>query len=173
MLAVDHATELRQGDVCTVPFFPRWVSNSPTVVGDGGISAVQMSGWSAVRAAEDGSAMVVVCSHDCDVENPRARTGLLLAPVIKVPARPNTDEYQTIMSSHTPVNEAMEFINLFPLVLEDSSGAKDVVVDFSAIISFGPPRDTSESLNSTKMFEMTDAERRLFKMKLAAFVGRG
>lgn len=174
ILVGDPSGVLRQGDVCVVDFFPRWdVAKSQTVSSQSGTVAIQMSAWNSVKEGPDGGHLVVVCSHDCDVDNPRQRTGLLLAPVIKTPAHRGTELYATIMGSDQILDGVVHAAGLFPLSIPDVGGeATDVVIDFSSLISMGQPVRVIPMLREKKLYEMDDAMRVRFKMKLAAFVGR-
>jgi hypothetical protein len=65
------------------------------------------------------------------------------------------------------------YINLFPVQLPVSQ--EDPVwrvVDFSSIMSVGPPPKLVPILRKAKHLEMTEEARLLFKRKLAAFFGR-
>jgi len=118
--------------------------------------------------------LAVICSHDCDIENPRGRTALLLAPLVKVPAKPSGPEFPEIMGSHSPVDGQYSWFPLFPVVLPAFGHETDVssVVDFSSVMSLGKAERARDSLRETKLFEMTDDYRGLFKTKLAIFLGR-
>lgn len=174
LLADNPSDTLRQGDVCTVDHFPQWdVEKSPSLTLPNGTVGIQLAAWSPVQSAPGGGHLVVVCSHDCDVENPRSRTGILLAPLVKVPASHASPEYERIMGSGEVAGEELAYINFFPLELPVEEGDPSAVVaDFSAIIAMGRPSSAIPKLVSTKLFEMDDFARSNFKTKLAAFVGR-
>lgn len=175
MLEASPSGELRQGDVTSVPFFPQWdFTKSFQIVGEDGIRALQMSAWSSVQKSEDGRDLVVICSHDCDVANPRQRTGILLAPIVKVSASPGDARFDQIMNSQSPSPEGLfTQIQVFPLVLPAGDIAVQAyAIDFSAMISVGCKDGAIPELLAHKLHEMNDATRKAFKTKLAAFVGR-
>jgi hypothetical protein len=176
MLEISPSTdELRQGDICTVPFFPRWdLEKTPSVKLGDGIQAVQMMAWDPVVKAEDGSHLAMVCSHDCDLENPRSRSGVLIAPIISIPAKVGSDAFNTIVASHSMHENAYAHFPLFPFPLPGAEGRDEkwVVADFSSAMSFGRSGPVIEALLGTKKHQLTDEARVLFRTKLGTFLGR-
>ncbi|KZE90527.1 hypothetical protein AVP41_00046 [Microbacterium sp. TNHR37B] len=120
-----------------------------------------------------GGTVVAVCSHDCDVENPRTRTGLIVAPLVNVPAPPRDPEmYAKIMASGD-TTAGIDFVHLFPVRLPGDDGQeRDAVVDFSAITTMARAAKAVGHLADGKRLEMTDATRTAFQRKLALFFGR-
>jgi hypothetical protein len=76
------AVELNQGDVCAVEAFPQWdLRSTPSVNVGGEVKYLQMPVWrKPVQEPGNGRTLICVVSYDCDIENPRSRTGLLVAP---------------------------------------------------------------------------------------------
>ena len=159
---------LRQGDICGIKAFPLWdISATAEVTFPNGVDHLQLPAWHQVLE-DDGLRLVVVCSHDCDLENPRSRTGLLIAPLVKVPANPNEDRFERIMASAVTTDDVFEYINLFPLTINHVHAA----AEFSAITHIAQIRTAIEMLAGNKRAEMTEDTRAAFKKKLAAFLGR-
>jgi hypothetical protein len=159
-------SELRQGDVCYQWQFPKWQLNSYQV-------AFQPS------AARPNSAIVslhskgeilplIICSHDCDLENPRSRMGIIVAPVLSWPDSDQGSELSAkIQRSDVPGNDgAYAHINLFPIKIPRRDWR---VVDFSALTSVSTPDKVVPALRLAKKYEMTDEAREKFSNKLAAF----
>lgn len=80
MFVASPSVELRQGDVCTVPFFPVWTVDSSAYLPPEGPPLVAVKDAWRILECEAGK-LVSVCSYDCDLENPRDRSGILLAPL--------------------------------------------------------------------------------------------
>ena len=119
---------------------------------------------------------VVVCSHDCDIENPKLRTGVILAPLLGYPQHPEPERQAQLRESRRPDSDSKyHYINLFPLEFDDTSlGLGDrMVVEFSAMLSAGRSKEAIRVLKGKKVLEMTDETREDFRQKLAAFFGRG
>lgn len=163
--------ELRQGDICGVTAFPTWnVEQTREVLGSDGTVKQLLLPTHDRLATQNDQKLVVVCSHDCDIENPRQRFGLLLAPLVPIPAGPNETEMRNaIMNSGVLTNDAYEYINFFPLTINNGD---QVVVDFSAITHFARARQTVDALLANKIAELTDEARADFRLKLGAFFGR-
>ncbi len=62
--------------------------------------------------------------------------------------------------------------NMFPMRLTVDGLEKDVVVDFAAMVSLADPNKSIPQLISTKMFELNDAARQFFQLKVALFMAR-
>jgi len=120
--------------------------------------------------------LVVVCSYDCDIENPRSRSGILIAPVM--PLSPRDVRLQEILASGTPQededgNLSFSYLNLFPLSLPRLEGDDThAMADLSAITSMAPAPLAIDRLLASKKFELTEDTRKAFRTKLAVFVGR-
>lgn len=166
---------LRQGDVCVIEGLPIWNVAGMTMrdarqeLTSFIIPPHKTLQWSDLT----GGSAVVVCSHDCDVENPRTRTGLVVAPLVAVPAsRNDPDTYAKIMTSGDTSIE-INFVHLFPLEIPVEQGeARDAVADFSAITTVARANKAVEHLVSGKVLEMDDGTRESFRRKLALFFGR-
>lgn len=185
--------ELRQGDICFEWPFPFWNLNSYQVskqVTTGSLNSAVVN-----LLASGDSLPVAICSHDCEVENPRGRTGLSLAPLLPWPYSDlGSDESLELIQSHVPGElqidnrtvadagvqaradsespRAYGFINLFPVNLGSTETNGWRYIDFSAITAIGPPRKIKGQLLKGKRFEMEDETRDRFKAKLAAFFSR-
>lgn len=171
--------DLRQGDVCTVEHFPRWdlAQAMNSTMADGTAKYIQIPTWDRVaQPVASRERLVVVCSYDCDIENPRARSGILIAPILPVSAR--DPRLNDIMASGTPQGDAagqlsFSYLNLFPLSLPSPEGSKTyVTADLSAITSIAPAPLAIDRLLGSKKFELTEVARKAFRTKLAVFVGR-
>jgi hypothetical protein len=163
----EPTAELQQGDICSARPFPQWKLHEYEISGSPGGPTTR----ALVHVYSQGANLpVVVCAHDCDVENPRNRRGILVAPVFDWP--PDLSEADSELlreSARLSDGEVYDFINLFPIHLP--SGAWHVA-DFSAMSSPGPANKVVAALKQTKELEMTDGSRKLFRLKLGAFVGR-
>lgn len=164
--------ELRQGDICLEWPFPLWNLNTFQV-------AVEVSSESRQRAvinlyARGNKLPVVICSHDCEVENARTRAGLLVAPLLEWPFPSlETDDSLDLMNARVPNgNREYDYINWFPVNLQAATDNSWHVVDFSAMTSVSPPHKIKSQLLSAKRFEFTEESRIEFKEKLAMFFGR-
>ncbi len=118
---------------------------------------------------------IVICSHDCEIEQIRDRAGLLIAPLTPPPKWPPGDERWPILHSCTVPNEAgaYSFIHWFPVELDVGEGeATLMVADFSRIVSAGAGSKAKAKLLPSKSAEMTDEARNRFKNKIAAFFSR-
>jgi len=113
---------------------------------------------------------LILCSHDCDLENPRARIGFIVAPVLSWPGLVDiaSDKGLALVNSYKPGEEGYDYINLYPLRLP-SEDPEWRVVDFSAMTSLSPPPKLVPILRKAKRFQMTDEAREYFGNKLAAF----
>jgi hypothetical protein len=184
------SVELRQGDICRVEQFPRWTLKStnldlPNV--DKHILAVdQMTRLSRYRE----EFLACVCTYDCELDYKDDRSGVLLAPVKPFPSINSTSGYRLLKDSWRPVgfesmsdeqalralegNDDLAFANynFFPMRLALDGKEQDVVVDFASMTSVAEPRKAIPRLLSTKMFQLTDAARQFFQLKIALFMAR-
>lgn len=163
--------ELRQGDVLFDWPFPLWNMNAYQLAVEASSGANQRA---IMNLIDKGSpSPVVICSHDCEIENSRTRMGLVVAPVTAWPLSAlDSDESLDLMNSRVPnSNDAYEYINWFPLNVGGET-ADWRVADFSALSSVAPPHKIKKLLLGGKRFEMTDQARQEFKEKLAMFFGR-
>ena len=171
LLTLTSDLPLRQGDICEVSKFPLWTIHSSEIESGAFADGILIPAWPRV-AKRSGKSLVAICSHDCDVENPRGRTGVLVAPLIPVPASPgDADRFEKIVRSGVMVDSSYAHINLFPLGLDDILGGTHVI-DMSALITLAPSEKALQQLESQKVAEMSDEMRTHFKQKLASFVGR-
>ncbi|QCB97102.1 hypothetical protein E5206_09315 [Arthrobacter sp. PAMC25564] len=145
---------------------------------DGTAKFLQIPTWDRVAQPSDSTErLVVVCSYDCDIENPRGRSGILIAPTIAITNR--DPRLADIMASGTPKDDlggglAFTHLNLFPFPLTalNDSGELNVVADLSAMTSLGPAPLAIKQLAGSKKFELTENARKDFRTKLAVFLGR-
>ena len=82
-LLADPTDELRQGDICFDWPYPKWDLNNYMV-------ASAITGNNAPTALmplydRAASLPIVICSHDCELEDPRQRLGIIVAPVFPWP----------------------------------------------------------------------------------------
>lgn len=123
-----------------------------------------------------GPTSVVLCSHDCDIENAAGRAGIVLAPVGPPSFGWSSDDerWHVLRDSWKMTSEhAFEFGHLFPLDLNLGGSHEWAVVDFSRMMTVGPSGKVTAILLRHKKSEMTDEVRAAFGLKLAAFFGRG
>jgi hypothetical protein len=167
----ETTSELRQGDICYSWPIPRWLLTDYHVLmtAEGKVAKVQ------VGVYERGADLpLVLCSHDCDLENPRERAGFLVAPLRPWPfGDMSSDSSLELVGASKIQNGSYAYINLFPVYLPEARQDQGWhVVDFSSIMSVGPPPKLVPILRKAKHLEMTEEARLLFKRKLAAFLGR-
>lgn len=173
--------DLRQGDICEVDFFPQWNLKETMQTSRGGmITHLTMPEFKqcATSNVTQGRRLVAVCSYDCDIENPRSRKGLLIAPLIAV--KPEHKQYADLAACADPIHDpagdayTYTFVNFFPFIVPDVlAGAATLgTVEFSSMTSVGPAQDAKESLLKSKVHELTEQERVKFQKKLAVFVSR-
>src|SRR5690242_8647902 len=76
-LFLDQPTaELRQGDICFEWPFPKWQLNGYMVASE---PPTGKATTAIVSVHSRGDAIpLVICSHDCDIENPRSRAGIVV-----------------------------------------------------------------------------------------------
>lgn len=165
---------LRQGDICVMPAFPIWdLDRTQRQVGPRDVT----EGWVMPRhkAMEweplSGSVAVAVCSHDCDLENPRERTGVIIAPLVKVPARPGDERYERIMASGDTTT-AINYVHLFPVMHSDEDRVIEAVIDFSAMTSLAKSESAVQLLLQTRVLSCDEDTRASIARKLALFLGR-
>lgn len=165
---------LRQGDVSSVADFPQWTVKSSPVHQQAGQRKIGLlvEAWGHPLALPKGRRLVVICSYDCDLENPRARAGILLAPLMRLPAQPGSDQEQSIMASNTPVDNKVAHVSMFFLPIEIASKETLAIVDFSSMMTLCPAREAMEELRANKYREMTETVRQQFQDKLALFTTR-
>jgi hypothetical protein len=160
--------DLRQGDICFEWAYPKWdlntymVATSPT----GGNSPA------ALLALHEKAVPVpiVLCSHDCELENPRNRLGIVVAPVLPWPFADKSDDRSlALINSASPGTDgSYEFIQTYPIRLP--TGQPDWrIIDFSGMQSVASPQKVLPILRKAKRFEMVDETRESFSYKLAAF----
>jgi hypothetical protein len=163
--------ELRQGDICFSWPVPRWLLTDYQTLKTQDNKTTKMQVGVHLKGAE---LPLVLCSHDCDLENPRERLGFLVAPLIPWPFEDMaSDSSLDLIGSSDVQDGSYSYINLFPLSLpesQDESGWR--VVDYSSVMSVGPPTKLAPLLRKTKRLEMTEETRALFKSKMAAFLAR-
>lgn len=171
--------DLRQGDVCTVEHFPRWdlAKAMNSTLPDGTAKYIQIPTWDRVaQPVDSANRLVIVCSYDCDIENPRARSGILIAPVLKLSSKdPRLAEIMASGTAQQTSDGSLSYshLNLFPLSLPAVEGdGTYVVADLSAMTSMGPAITAIDRLLGSKQFELTEMTRKAFRTKLAVFVGR-
>lgn len=170
--------DLRQGDICEISFFPHWHSGTSShLMMNGKITQIQLGPHKPLAASQSGKSLVVVCSYDCDIENPRGRKGLLLAPLIPIPQR--HPRYAELKQSNAPHRDedgylSFQFVNHYAFSLGDVlPPPTDMgIAEFSAITSWGPPNDVIAELAAARVHRLSDDEREVFRTKLAVFVGR-
>ena len=166
--------ELRQGDICYSWPIPRWLLTDYQVL----MTAEGKTARLQVGVHQRGVDLpLVLCSHDCDLENPREGVGFLVAPLLPWPFGDSmsSDGSLELVGASRMQEGSYAYINLFPICLPESrndNGSGWRVVDFSSITSVGPPPKLVPILRKAKRLEMTEEVRLLFKRKLAAFVGR-
>jgi hypothetical protein len=128
--------------------------------------------WSQPLALQDGQRLVVVCSYDCDLENTRARAGILLAPLMPLPAPPGSEKALDIMASNVPVDSKIRHVSMFFIPIEVGSAERLAIADFSAMMTLCPAKDAVSTLSASKYGEMTEEVRIQFQDKLALFTTR-
>lgn len=171
MHTADAASDLRQGDICALPNVPIWNVNRSSTMTGGLLEGIVLPNWDKIAQIDD-QYLVAVCTQCCDIENPRARTGVAIAPLMKVPARPGDDRHESIMGSwQQDVLGRYEYVNLFPL-RPPIAELPAVVADFSAIITMAPMEVATDRLLRARRFSLEPDERTAFREKLAFMFGR-
>jgi hypothetical protein len=176
MLA-EQGAQLRQGDLTTVKAFPRWTNDSafftpPGAIPGRGSDLLAVLAKTKLMEYRDG-VLACVCSHDCDLENPRDRTAILLAPVGIVPQQHY--QYEGIRASRAPDADGLyHHLTLYPYEV-GLPGNDELVVcaaDFSAITALHPAEQVLDALQRNRIWELDEIERREFKFKIAHFFAR-
>jgi hypothetical protein len=173
------AGNLRQGDVCKLPYFPQWLADETTKVLDAHDVHHQVTMpllTQRVIRGPEGGVLVAVTTQCCDLENPKKVSGVHVAPLREVPARADDHARRDAIkaSSHPTVDaetgdRVYEYIPLFPLELPDDGL---VVIDLSLAVPITPSLAAVTRLKAVRLFQLDDADRNAFREKLAAFVGR-
>ncbi len=170
LLLAEESNELRQGDICFEWPIPRWQLNGYMVASEP--ASVNPSTAIVALHSKGESLPLVVCSHDCDLENPRSRMGIVVVPLLNWPssvAPMGSDASLDIVRSVVPDDDGSYMhINLYPIKLPYET-AEWRIVDFSGLTSIGNPLKSLQHLMKAKRFEMTDECRKNFSNKLAAF----
>lgn len=170
MLPDDPEADLRQGDICALEHLPVWDVLRSAPLGGPLEGHVQMPTWKSIARDSANRCLVVVCSQCCDLENPRGRAGVLIAPLMKVPAKSGDDRHAEIVASIRPDTEgAYHYVNLAPLQLEDGT---ELVAELSALTTMAPALEAVRKLKDGRIGRLTDDYRREFRIKLAFMLGR-
>lgn len=185
-LVASPTDELRQGDVCCVDRFPQWTLAS-TNLSLPGVDKTILAVDQPKKLARSGDQFLAcVCSYDCELENKVDRSGVLLAPVRLLPAgtsrvikeswRPIGFEDMTDDEGLGALSEGGELsfanYNMFPMRLSLNDIEQDVIVDFAAMASLADPKNSIPALLLAKRFELNDAARQFFQLKIALFMAR-
>ena len=174
MFLKELSDDLRQGDVCYDWVFPRWLLTEYLVASD----ASGPPSRAVIHVLASGSNLpVMVLSHDCEIENPRNRIGLAVAPILPWPFGDDfgSDESLDLMRSKSlSPDSTYEYIQFFPVQVPEKEEAEPTwqVVDFSGMMSASPARKVVPLLKARKRLEMLEETRGDLKLKLAAFFGR-
>jgi hypothetical protein len=165
------SNDLRQGDICYDWPVPRWLLNSYQITAEPGTTR-NLNAVLSLQAKGE-SLPLIICSHDCDLDNPRNRLGFLVAPLLHWPGWPNPEmasdaSLRMISSAVSAADGSYEFINIFPIKIP-SEPPDWRVVDYSSMMSISPPEKLVPVLKAHKRYEMTDEGRVSFANKLAAF----
>ena len=125
-----------------------------------------------MHSVGDTDVHVLVCSHDCDMANPRDRRGILLAPILPTPMDPEHENFPKLEASFAPDDETWSFINLFPLRL---FGPQEqlFVADFSALTTAGPVAKAAAILCGKRISRLNAEATSALQRKLLVFIGRG
>lgn len=165
---------LRQGDICVMPAFPIWdIDRAQRNVGPQDVTEgyvlprLKAMEWDSMS----GTVAVAVCSHDCDLENPRERTGIIIAPLVKVPSRPGDERYRNILASWDTSSE-INYANLYPVEYDDENRQIQAVIDFSAMTSYAKAEKAIQKLLQARVLSCDDETRSSIARKLAYFLGR-
>lgn len=166
---------LRQGDICVIPAFPIWdIKRATRQVGSNDVT--ESLGLPRHRTIEwdslSGAVPVAICSHDCDLENPRDRTGIIIAPLIRVPASPTDPRFEEIMASGV-IGREVHYTHLFPIsYVGQSDETVNAVIDFSALTSMAKAEAAIQKLQPSKVLECDDETRQAIRTKIALFLAR-
>jgi hypothetical protein len=169
---LEPTAELRQGDICLSWIVPKWQLNDQQMISNSDRKVIR----TVVGVHSQGAELpLAICSHDCELENPRGRMGVVVAPVLLWPFDDmSSDSSLDLVGSSALQDDSYTYVNLFPIKLPSRDGeAEDWrVVDFSAMTTVVTAAKAALVLRKGKHLEMTDESRLLFKRKLAAFFGR-
>lgn len=173
--APENDENLRQGDVCFVKGLPLWNLGASQTQSDpqGVLTHFVIPPHKALQWDElTGAVAVAICSHDCDVENPRSRTGIIVAPIIKVPASLDSEKHAQIMASGD-TSQGIDYVNLFPVVLTSGEDQEQpAVIDLSAMVTIAKADAGVGLLANSRKFVMDDVTRDAFRTKIALFFAR-
>ena len=159
---------LRQGDVCVISHVPIWNLEKSSSLSGAAEGFVQMPTWEQV-ARHENQCLVVVCTQCCDLENPRARTGVLVAPLMAVPTRHRN--FEGISQAAIPDGEGVwSYVNLFPLHVPGRDEL--LAVDMSAAMTMATMKAATQHLLGNRLWSMSDAGRAQFRTKLGVLFGR-
>lgn len=119
--------------------------------------------------------MLALCAHDCEIENVRTRSGLLVAPIQRPPFKPESENWTTLLQADLPDEQgAYRHIHLFPVLIPMPHGEGELrVIDFSRLVSVGPPEKVKAIFKQKRSFQMNEEDRGALQAKLSAFVSRG
>ena len=160
--------ELQRGDVCGPLAFPSWRLTEYFSGNDQGSSSQRRL---LVHGVAEEDVYALICSHDCDVANPRDRRGILLAPVLPSPIRPDNERFPILEASAAPDGETWHYVNLFPIRLAGPESPL-LVADFSALTSAGPVSKASVILSEKRVAWLTNEFAVALERKLLVFIGR-
>jgi hypothetical protein len=176
MLADNFTPGLRQGDVCLVDQFPVWniAEVAVTTRANGSVELALPNLANAQGLQDRPGHLVVVLTHDCDLENTRNRAGVLLAPLVRLNTR--QPGFEDIIKSGAPVSSdensvEWSFLSGYPIPV---AGAESgwAIADFSRATTMAPAGQAVSRLIASKVWEMTDEERDLFRSKFASYFNR-
>lgn len=165
------AAELRQGDVCIVPYLPEWRIDKVgrTLGADDELASVSLPLAKTVVRDGDGY-LVSVCTQCCDIANPNGRSGIAVAPIRKIPLPRHEQERRAeVMRSYQPDGQRWSWVHLFPLQLPDGQA---VVIDLASVTTLLSHSSAVDLLMDGKRHELTNEFRYHFRRKLAASFGR-
>lgn len=167
-------SELRQGDICALDYFPVWDLRTASPVGGALAGKHIVSDWTRAIQVDD-KYLVMVLTQCCDLQNPRGRSGVAVAALMKVPQSPGSDGYKAIMdSAERDAEGVMNYVNFFPLQVQtgDARSGGDAVVDFSTITTITPADLAVVMLQDARLQESDVDLRTKLRHKLAFSLGR-
>jgi len=169
----DDVAALRQGDLCVIPPIPVWNLKESLETSDrlGTVASRQLPVLRKRTIPHEDGQIVVVCTHCCDIENPRGRQGVHVAPVFTPPVgERDADRLAPIRRCGTIGDDGnYGFLTLFPLEEARSEKYEFGVADFSLMMPIAPPKDAIEMLLDGKLSQMEDELRLQFRTKLAIY----
>jgi len=166
--------DLRQGDVVYAGHMPYWNLNTAQMIQKSQSRPAAMI----VALRQDPPLPILVVSGDCELENPRSRMGVLVAPIMKWPnqvrdADSSARLWESIRRQGEPPNATYSYANFWPLkVPETDLGAQEpqwMVADFSGMSTVSPAAKAIALFRERRRFEMDEEHRRLLQYKLAAY----